>query len=253
MQRLWQAMVTADALKSVPLLAELPDERLAVLASAISVCRVQRGRFILHAGEKTAGFYIIRSGRAKVLLSNEEASEVTLAIIGPGDYFGEMGLLDDHPHSASVQTLATCELMHITAVDFLRCFSDNPGFATCIMRGLIRRLRQANRQIESLALLDVYGRVARVLLDLSENIDGDRVIQKVPSQQELARMVGASRETVSRVLRDLQNSGHIWVERRRTVHLEKALIERHALSGLSAAGLTRINKRSIRRRNTVGK
>jgi len=246
-------MVTADVLKSVPLLAELPKERLTVLASATSVCRFPRGSFILRAGERTVGLYIIRSGGAKVLLSNEEGSEVTLAIIGPGDYFGEMGLLDDHPNSASVQTLATCELMHITTVDFLRCLSDNPGLATSIMQGLVRRLRQANRQIESLALLNVYGRVARVLLDLSENIDGNRIIQKAPPKQEIANMVGASREMVSRVMRNLQASGYIWVEKQRTVYVKQALSDRDALSGLSGAGLPRRRERSVRRRNTVGK
>ncbi|HTP94772.1 MAG TPA: helix-turn-helix domain-containing protein, partial [Burkholderiales bacterium] len=118
-------------------------------------------------------------------------------------------------------TLEPCELMRVSKADFMRCLSDNFELAMRIMRGLVKRLREADRQIESLALMDVYGRVARVLLDLAENVEGKRIIHKAPPKQEIARMIGASREMVSRVMKDLQNSGHIRVDKRRIMLLEK--------------------------------
>ena len=215
-------MVTVNALKSIPLFAGLRVEQLGALASEVTVGRFRRGALILRAGENSDGFYVILSGRAKVLIPGEEGSEVILATLGPGDFFGEMGLLDDHPRSASVQALAPCELMCLVKADLMRRLSDNSGLAMCIMRELVKRLRQAHRQIEGLALWDVNKRVARLLLELSENIGGERVIKKAPAKQEIAYMVGASREMVSRVISDLRNSGDIRVDKRRIVVLEKS-------------------------------
>ena len=215
-------MLTAEVLKSIPLFASLSERQLQDLAHSVIVRRFPRGTFIVNAGEKTDGLYLILSGRAKVLMSNTDGGEVILANLGPGECFGEMGLLDDYPRSASVRALAACELLCLSNGDFMRCLSNNPGLGIGIIQVLVKRLRQANRQIESLALLDVYGRVARLLLDLSETIDGERVIQKVPAKQEIAYMVGASREMVSRVMRDLRNSGRVRIDKRRIVLLEEA-------------------------------
>jgi CRP/FNR family cyclic AMP-dependent transcriptional regulator len=212
-------MVTTQELKSVPLFAGLPEEQLAVLANGVTVHKVPRNTFIVRAGEKTSGLYVILSGRAKVLISDEEGREVILAKIGPGEFFGDMGLLDDHPRSASVKTLHPCELMCVSKADFMRCLSDNLELAMRIIFGLVKRLREANRQIESLALMNVNGRVTRLLLDLAKDVDGERVIHKAPPNQEIAHMIGASREMVSRVMKGLQNSGHIRIHKRRIVLL----------------------------------
>jgi len=214
-------MITADALKLVPLFAELPDEQRATLAGRAKVRTFRRGELILRAGQPPDGLYIILLGRAKVLIDNEKGDEVILATVGAGDFFGEMGVIDDLPRSATVQTLKHSELIHLTRTEFIRCLSDSPGLAMSIMKALVNRLRHANRQIESLALLDVHSRVTRLLLDLSEDIDGARVIQKAPPKQEIAYMVGASREMVSRVMKSLKNSGYIWESKRRIVFLEK--------------------------------
>src|SRR5262245_26011420 len=213
-------MLSAGLLKAMPLFAELPEEQVSALADGATVRRFQRGAFILRAGESPEGFYVVLAGRVKILLSNQEGDEVTLATVGPGEYLGEMGLLDDHPRSASVQALERCELVYISARDFTRCVSANPRLAFCFTQGLVRRLRQSNPQIASLALMDVYGRVARLLLDLSEDLFGKRVIHKAPPKQEIAHMVGASREMVSRVMKHLQEAGHIRVDKRRILLLE---------------------------------
>lgn len=212
-------MVTTLVLKSVPLFAGLPEEQLALLASGATVRKIPNNTFIVRAGEKADSLYVILSGGAKVFIPDEEGREVILAKIGPREFFGDMGLLDDHPRSASVKTLRPSELMCVSKADFLRCLSDNRELAMRIIRGLVNRLREADRQIESLALMDVVGRVARVLLDLAENVNGERIIHKVPPKQEIAHMIGASREMVSRVIKGLQISGHVRVDKRRIVLL----------------------------------
>jgi CRP/FNR family cyclic AMP-dependent transcriptional regulator len=100
-------------------------------------------------------------------------------------------------------------LLAIAKRDFKRCLADNFEMATAVMRGLVRRLREADRKIGSLALLDVYGRVARLLIDMSENVDGQTIVTRKIAKQDIAKMIGASREMVSRVMKDLQSGGYI--------------------------------------------
>ena len=120
-----------------------------------------------------------------------------------------MGLIDDSPRSASVVTIETCELLVVTKRDFKKCIAENVEMSMTVMRGLVRRLREADRKIGSLAMLDVYGRVARLLLDMSVEVNGQKMITKRLPKQDIAKMVGASREMVSKVMKDLQMSGYI--------------------------------------------
>ena len=214
-------MVTTELLKSVPLFSALPQELLSMLGKCIMLQRYRRSAQILKAGQLTDALYVMLSGRAKVFESRPDGREGILAMMGPGDFFGEMALLDDLPCSASVQTLEPCELVRITKADFTRCLADSFELTMRIILALVARLRHADRQIESLALMDVYGRVSRVLLELAEPMDGEYAIAKVPSQLDIARMVGASREMVRRVMKELEVSGHIQVDRRRIVLLDK--------------------------------
>ncbi|HKU47484.1 MAG TPA: helix-turn-helix domain-containing protein, partial [Burkholderiales bacterium] len=131
------------------------------------------------------------------------------SILGPGEFFGEMGLIDDEPRSATVVTIEPCELLSIAKRDFKKSLAENPDMSMAVMRGLVKRLREADRKIGSLALLDVYGRVARLLLDMAENVDGEKVVTKRLPKQDIAKMIGASREMVSRVMKDLQTGGYI--------------------------------------------
>ena len=142
----------------------------------------------------------------------EEGREIILAWLGPGEFFGEMGLIDGSPRSASVVAVEPCELLAIGKAEFQRCIQENFQVAQKLMQILVRRLREADRNIESLALLDVYGRVARLLLDMSEDENGKRVVRQKISKQDMARMIGASREMVSKVMRDLELGGYIIVD-----------------------------------------
>ncbi|HUK04237.1 MAG TPA: Crp/Fnr family transcriptional regulator [Burkholderiales bacterium] len=201
--------VSTTVLKSVPLFASFPDDQLRMLVTVVTRRSAPRGSVIMAAGDQIDSLYIVISGRLKVMMSDADGKEVILSLIGPGEFFGEMGLIDDSPRSASVVTIEPCELMSISKRDFKKCLEENFDMAMAVMRGLVRRLREADRKIGSLALLDVYGRVARLLLDMSEDVNGQKIVAKRLPKQDIAKMIGASREMVSRVMKDLQMGGYI--------------------------------------------
>ncbi len=218
-------------LKTVPLFSSLSDEQLRVLQPCLQQRSYPRNSFILRAGENTDALYIILTGRVKILIPDEQGREVILAIMGANDFFGEMGLLDDQPRSASVETLEACQMLRFSKSGFTACLKDNFELAMIIIRNLVKRLREADRKIESLALIDVYGRVARLLLDQAEEIDGVWIVRSAPPKQEIARMIGASREMVSRVVKDLQLRGYIRAEKRKVFLLDKISMAKRASSG----------------------
>jgi CRP/FNR family cyclic AMP-dependent transcriptional regulator len=150
--------------------------------------------------------------------------------MGQNEYFGEMGLLDDQPRSASVETLEACQMLRFSKSGFVACLKDNFDLAMIIINNLVKRLRAADRKIESLALMDVYGRVARLLLDQAEEVDGVWIVRSAPPKQEIARMIGASREMVSRVVKDLHMRGYIRAEKRKIFLLDKIRMAKRASS-----------------------
>jgi len=208
-------------LKSVPLFSSFSDEQIATVASWGQHRSYPRGAAILRAGEETDGLYIILSGRVKVLIPDEEGREVILSLMSAQEFVGEMGLLDGLPSSATVETLEPCEILRLPRTAFLSCLQGNGEVAMLVLRNLVKRLRDADRKIESLALIDVYGRVARLIIDMAEEIDGQWVVQRAPAKQEIARMIGASREMVSRVVKDLQEKNLIRTEKRRIFVLDR--------------------------------
>jgi len=203
------ATVSTAVLKAVPLFTSFPEDQLRMLATMVMRRSAPRSTTIMAGGDPTDSLYIVLSGRLKVMMSDSEGKEVILSILGPGEFFGEMGLIDEEPRSASVVTMEPCELLSVSKRDFNKCLAENFEMAMAVMRGLVRRLREADRKIGSLALLDVYGRVARLLLDMAENVNGEKVVTKRLPKQDIAKMIGASREMVSRVMKDLQTGGYI--------------------------------------------
>jgi len=208
-------MPNASLLKTVPLFSAFSDQQIAMLVSGAQHRKYSRGTAILRAGEETDALYIIIAGRVKVLIPDEEGREVILAMMGAQEFFGEMGLLDDLPSSATVETLEPCEMLRIPRAAFLSCLQGNGEVAMHVLRHLVGRLREADRKIESLALIDVYGRVARLIIDLAEQVDGQWIVPRAPAKQEIARMIGASREMVSRVIKDLQDKHLIVTDKRK--------------------------------------
>lgn len=223
-----QFALNPNILKNVPLFSSFTDQQLAYLIPAVQHRRFPRGSYVIRAGEETDALYIILAGRAKVLIPDDDGNEVILSVIGPNEFFGEMGLLDDQPRSASVETLEPCELLRISRTAFLNCLKDNFDAAMLIIRNLVKRLREADRKIESLALIDVYGRVARLLIEMAKPIEGQWIIEKAPPKQEIARMIGASREMVSRVVKDLNEKGVIRADKRKIYVLDRQSMGRRS-------------------------
>ncbi|MCL4185809.1 MAG: cyclic nucleotide-binding domain-containing protein [Burkholderiaceae bacterium] len=196
-------------LRRVPLLSSLNEQQLETLAAGSTRRNFPKGRTIVAEGEPSQTLYILLSGRAKVQRSDSEGKEVILAVLGSGDFFGEMSLIDEAPRSASVITLESCDFMAINKDSFKSMLMQSNEMCMAVMKGMVRRLREADKKIETLALLDVYGRVARVLLDFSENVNGERIVKNKLPRQEIAKMIGASREMVSRVMKGLEIDGYI--------------------------------------------
>ena len=196
-------------LRNVPLFSDLNESELQRLSLVSLRRRAARAEQVVRAGEDAESLIVLLTGRAKVTNFDAEGREIILAWLGPGEFFGEMGLIDGSPRSASVVAVEPSELLVIGKNEFQRCMQENFQVAQKLMRILVRRLREADRNIESLALLDVYGRVARLLLDMSEEEDGKRLVRQKISKQDMARMIGASREMVSKVMRDLEVGGYI--------------------------------------------
>ena len=205
------ASVSTLLLRNVALFSQLPESQLALLTRVVGRKSFSRSSTIIAAGDPSDALYIVISGRLKVMMSDDEGREVILAILSPGEFFGEMALVDDSTRSATVIAIEPCELLTISKVDFKKCLAENFDICMGVMRGLVKRLRDADRKIGSLALMDVYGRVARLLLEMSEEIDGQKVVTKKLPKQDIAKMIGASREMVSRVMKDLQTGGYIEV------------------------------------------
>jgi len=193
-----------DLIRRVPLFSMLTVEQAQTIADGVVKRRYRRGEIIVEQGRKSDALFILLSGRARVITSDARGREVILAVLEAGDYLGEMSLIDNEPHSATVRAEVQTDVLVLGRNEFAVCLPDNSSLSYAILRGLVARLRNADRQIESLALLDVYGRVARALLDMAEDDEGRRVIRSKVSRQDLAKVVGASREMVSPVMKDLE-------------------------------------------------
>jgi CRP/FNR family transcriptional regulator, cyclic AMP receptor protein len=203
------AGVSIAVLQTLPIFESMPLTRMEALGRVAALRHVPRGGIVLREGENTNAIYFILNGALKVLVSDAEGREVILTILGRGELFGEMGAIDNHPRSATVIASQSSDLVVVAKADFQQIMMDNFEVSLAIMRGLAARLRLADRKIESLALLDVYGRVARLLIESAEDVDGRRVIRRPMTKQDIGKMIGASREMVSRVMKDLQTQGFI--------------------------------------------
>jgi CRP/FNR family cyclic AMP-dependent transcriptional regulator len=215
--------INPTILKTVPLFSQFSDQELTALFPAVQHRSYPRHSFMMRAGENTDALYIMLAGRAKVVIDDGDGREVTLATIGPSEFFGEMSLIDENPRSASVEALEPCEVLYISRPAFMSCLKGNFDAAMLMLKGVVGRLRDADRKIASLALMDVHGRVARLLMDLARETDGVWIVDT--GSEEIARMVGASREMVSRVLKDMRETGVIRRDKRKIVVLDRSSMD----------------------------
>jgi CRP/FNR family cyclic AMP-dependent transcriptional regulator len=205
-------------LENVPLFSGLPKEALAEIEQHGSVKSYKKHVIVINQDDETYSLYVILKGSVKVFVSGEDGREAVLNHQQAGDYFGDLALIDKQPRVASVMTTEPSKFMIISREDFLKCLSKNPEIAINLIKPMTSRIRMLAKNVSSLALLDVYGRVARTLLDQSEEQDDVLVTEKL-TQQEIADMVGASRAMVSRILKDLKEGGYISIEKKRiTIH-----------------------------------
>jgi CRP/FNR family cyclic AMP-dependent transcriptional regulator len=198
-------------LKAIPLFHGVPDAELRALAERAVARNYPKQAIVLTEGEEGDSLYLIVSGRVKVYLSDEHGKELILAIKGPGQYFGEM-VLDGETRSASVMTLEPSQFAILARADFKDFLLGHPPIALQLIENLIRLARGLNRNVRNLAMLDVYGRVARILLELAVEHEGKLVILERLTQKDIAARVGASREMINRILRDLTTGGYVTVE-----------------------------------------
>jgi CRP/FNR family cyclic AMP-dependent transcriptional regulator len=201
----------AADLKSIPLFQGVPDADLRALAERTATRSYPKQAILVNEGDESDSLYLVLSGRVKIYLADEHGKELILAIKGPGQYFGEM-VLDDQPSSASVMTLEPSQFAILSRADFKAFLLSHAEVALQLIQNLIRVARGLNRNVRNLAMLDVYGRVARILLDLAVERDGKLVIPERLTQKDIAARVGASREMINRILRDLTTGGYVSVE-----------------------------------------
>ncbi len=202
-----------ELLERVPLFEGLSGEALDNLVQATTRKSYPKDTTLVEENESGETLYMILSGKVKVTNIGHDGKEVILAILGEGEFFGEMSLLDKEPRSANVITTDRTEMMTLRRKEFMNLLENNKEILSKVLAVLAGRLRHANAQIRSLALLDVLGRIARLLLDIAQKegrelLDGSVVFRR-PTHQEIASMVGTSRETVSRMIGDLSRDGYI--------------------------------------------
>jgi CRP/FNR family cyclic AMP-dependent transcriptional regulator len=208
-------VIDAQSLARIPLLQDVSEEALAQLTRALRRRSYHRGEVIFHQGDPGDTLHLVRSGRVKVVLPAETGDEVLLAILRPGECFGELALLDGEPRSASVVAMEAVETLVLGRQEFLTFCRSNPETTERLLANLARIIRKVNEDVADLAFLDLPGRLAKKLLELAESdgqpMEGGKGIEiTVPlTQEELAGMIGATRPSVNKVLGWYEDQGAI--------------------------------------------
>ena len=224
-------MSATDVLQRVPLFTDLNEAELARFAEVTREREYPKNSVILFEDDPGDALYIVSTGQVKVVLIGEDGREVILSVLGDGDFFGEMAIIDDEPRSAHVIAMKDSHLLVLRREAFQAQLEQNPKIALKLLRVLVQRLRRADEKIGGLVLLDVNGRVAQLLLNLAEESGGPKITRRL-THHTIAQMIGSSRETVSRAMRELVERGFIEVSRREiTIRQRDSL---HSLAGSKA-------------------
>ncbi len=201
-------------------LGPLPPDALRALAASAVARRFPKNAVLINEGEQGDSLFIVLSGRLKVYASNDAGKEIVIDFHGPGECVGEMSL-DGAPRSASVVTTEPTTCAIVSRAQFREFIRERPDFALYLIGKLIQRARRATENVKSLALSDVYGRLVRLLGSLARDVDGRMVVSEKFTQQEIAERVGASRDMISRLMKDLVAGGYLAVEDRSIVVLKR--------------------------------
>ena len=209
--------------KQVSFFSDLPEEEIQALSSATKRRTFRSGEVIFHRDDPGQVLYMMKEGKVKICIISPDGQEVSLAVLGKGEYFGEFALLDGLPRSTDAVALERVECYTLQRSDFLNAIQKNPKIAILVLEALSKRLRTTDQMVEDLIFLDVYGRVAKKLLELADahgvKTDDGVLIDVRLTQQELASMVGASRESVNKVLGYFTDKNYISTDKHRiTIH-----------------------------------
>lgn len=205
-------------LEKVSLFANIPPECLLKLEQTSSLRKYPKNTILFMEGDANAQLFVIKRGLVCIHTDDNEGRQLVLNYMGPGEYFGELSLLDDKPRSASASTVEDSMLMVISREHFRDFMREHPELYEMLMVGLVDRIRALTGNVKDMALLDVYGRVAHTLERLCS---ADTDVSPKLTHQDIANMVGASREMVSRVMKELVVGGYIEVQQRQ-IHIRKS-------------------------------
>jgi len=215
-------------LKELELFSELSDRELQDVAALAQVRKLETDTTVFHEGDPSDQIFVVVNGRVKIVTTSSDGKEFILSVLGAGQVFGEMGLLEEAPRSASVSTITEVELLVIKHDDFDHLLKTSPGISRKLMAILSRRLRRANSKMESLAYMDVAGRLARYLLDMAldhgQRIGNGWVVVRRPTHSDIAHSIGTSRETVSRLINEFEE-GFGLVNKGKFTYIRENLLE----------------------------
>jgi CRP-like cAMP-binding protein len=215
-------------LSEIELFAELNEGELQEVASHAQIKKTPTDTTIFYEGDPADAVFVVVNGRVKVVTTSSDGKEFILTVLGAGQVFGEMGLLEAAPRSASVITITEVELLIIKREDFDRLIQNSPAISRKLMAILSRRLRRANSKMESLAYMDVAGRLARYLLDMAldhgQRLGNGWVVVRRPTHSDIAHSIGTSRETVSRLINEFEE-GFGLVNKGKFTYIRENLLE----------------------------
>ena len=215
--------MTADAglLERVPFLAALPPEDREELAASVSRRHLRKGDIIFQRDDPGHSLFIVERGAVRIYVPSPQGMDLTLAVLGRGDFFGDLSLLDGRPRSASASVSTDATLLMLERSDFIALLTQRPTAAMAVLAAVAGRLRETDEMASDLAFLDVAGRLAKRLLDLASahgvKRDGGVLIDLAVTQEDLANMIGVTRESVNRNLSEFQTLGLISKQGRRIV------------------------------------
>lgn len=210
-------------LENLSIFSSLSSQDLSKLEVGMFTQRFSKGSVLVTQGDLSNNLlYLILNGKIKVVMTNEEGREILLAVFRKGDSFGELSLFDEEPRSATVIAVDDCELALLPRAYFFDCLRNNPDIAIELLKTVIKRMRNTTEKVSSLALVDVYGRLAKTLSDMAKTQPDGSMMTEPLTHQELSTIVGASREMVTRILNDLKRGGYIAINKH-CIELKKPL------------------------------
>lgn len=225
-----QPTPATEALKQVPFFSGLDKEEAQALAQRLVVRRFGVDQIIFHHGDPGGLLYIIMRGKVKISHGMPDGQEALLAILGKGDFFGELALLDDAPRSATAEAIEATETLTLHRDDFIDHIGKNPEFAYHVMRTLTKRIRHLNDQISDVFFLDLNGRLARTLLNLAAHhgkpVAGGTLIDIALTQTDLAEMTGATRVSINKTLGRFRRARWVALRGRRMVLLDTLALQK---------------------------